>query len=259
MRISLIVIGLSMVIASVAWMALQESMFGVGIIYGSLMVLFLFGLIASLDAWYRAESGIGKTRAGLFAVAFGIRDVCWGFVYGASFYMAATGTFSPEVALFWQVKIIYALGTLLAVPLIAYGILRAHLFDIDLKVRWTLKQSTFAASVVIITFVVSEGIEMLVAAELGDAWGLVAAAVAVVLLKPLQAFAERVVTLLMPHTRNTDEYKDSRKLEVYEAAFSDAQVDGSVSDREHALLNHLRDSLGLSEDHTRIIEANFCR
>lgn len=173
--------------------------------------------------------------------------------------MVATGTFSPEVALFWQVKIVYALGTLLAVPLIAHGILRAHLFDIDLKVRWILKQSTFAASVVIITFVVSEGIEMLVAAELGDAWGLVAAAVAVVLLKPLQAIAERVVTLLMPHTRNTDEYKDSRKLEVYEAAFSDAQVDGRVSDRERALFNHLRDSVGLSEDHTSIIEANFSR
>jgi len=156
--------------------------------------------------------------------------------------------------LFWQVKIVYALGTLLAVPLIAYGILSTHLFDIDLKIRWTVKQFTYAASVLVITFVISEGVEMLVAAELGDAWGLVAAAIAVLLLKPLQAFAEWVVSLLMPNTLNTADYRHARKIQVYEAAFTEAQAEGGVSAKERALLNHLRDSLGLSEAETRVIE-----
>jgi hypothetical protein len=52
---------------------------------------------------------------------------------------------------------VVALGTLLAVPLIAYGILRAHLFDIDLRIRWTIKQSTLAAAVVAIIYALSEG------------------------------------------------------------------------------------------------------
>jgi hypothetical protein len=52
---------------------------------------------------------------------------------------------------------VYALGTLVSVPLIAYGILRTQLFDIDLRIRWTIKQSTFTATVVIIVFVLSEG------------------------------------------------------------------------------------------------------
>lgn len=37
---------------------------------------------------------------------------------------------------------LYVFGTFLAVPLIAYGILRTQLFDIDLRIRWTIKKST---------------------------------------------------------------------------------------------------------------------
>ena len=168
--------------------------------------------------------------------------------------MVWSGSFTIESDLFWQVKLVYGVGTLIAVPLIAYGILRTHLFDIDLKVRWTLKQSTFAAAVVFITFVVSEGVEMLVAAELGDIWGLVAAGVAVVLLKPLQALAERVVSLIMPNTKNTETYRETRKAEVYEAAFAEATEEGGISDKERALLNRLRDSLELTPSEASAIE-----
>lgn len=253
-RIGLVLVAFLVWVGAIVPMALFGSGVGIGVIYVSVMLLFTYGFIASIDAWRRAEPGIAKTRAGVFAIAFGLRDLCWGFVYGASFWMTATGTFSPETALFWQVKVVYALGSLLAVPLIAYGILSAHLFDIDLKIRWTLKQSTYAASVLVITSVVSEGIEMLVAAELGDAWGLVAAAVAVLFLKPLQAFAERVVSALMPNTRNTAEYRASRKLLVYEEAVAEAHLDGGISDKERSLLVRLRDSLGISEGDAAAIE-----
>jgi hypothetical protein len=32
------------------------------------------------------------------------------------------------------------------VTLIAYGILRMQLFDVDLRIRWTIKQSALAAA-----------------------------------------------------------------------------------------------------------------
>lgn len=254
-RIALVIVALLIWLGAIVPMALAGSDVGFNVLYCAVMLVFIYGFIASVDAWRRAEPGMARTRAGVFAIAFGLRDLCWGFVYGASFWMTATGTFSQEIQLYWDVKIVYALGSLLAVPLIAYGILSAHLFDIDLKIRWTLKQSTYAASVLAITFIVSEGIEMLVSAELGDAWGLVAAGIAVVLLKPLQAFAERVVSLVMPNTRDTLEYKNNRKIKVYEAAWSEAMIEGGVSNRERALLNHLRDSLGLSEEEARAIES----
>jgi len=254
MRIGMWVFAMGVVFFAVLSRGFWNSSIGTTVLYISMMLVFVFGFVAAIDAWRKAQPGIARTRAGLFAIAFGIRDICWGFVYGASFWMTWTNSFSPESDLFWQVKIIYALGTLMAVPLIAYGILRGHLFDLDLRIRWTLKQSTYAAAVLAITFVVSEGIEMLVASELGEKWGLVAAVVALLLLKPLQGFAEKVVSLLMPNTRNTAEYMNSRKVEVYEEAVTEAHAEGGISAKERSLLVRLRDSLGIAESEAEAIE-----
>ena len=50
----------------------------------------------------------------------------------------------------------------------------------------------------------------------------------------------------MPNTENTPEYAAFRKLQVYEAALTEALPDGNISERERELLNRLRDSLGIS-------------
>jgi len=215
---------------------------------------FLYALVASLNAWHTAKPGIARTRAGLFAVAFGIRDVCWCFAYAASFWTLLAGTDGYEYAIFWWYKAIYALGTLLAVPLIAYGILRAHLFDIDLRIRWTIKQSTLAALIVAIIFLISEGASTFLSAELGTVAGLLAAAVVMFFLTPLQHFAERVAATAMPHTENTPEYVAFRKMQVYEAALIDAMAEGGISSKERALLVHLRESLGITVSDAEAIE-----
>lgn len=148
-------------IALVPAVMLSPLRVGATLLYGSLSLLFGFALIASLHAWYEAK-GADATRARSFAIAFGIRDVCWGLVYAASIAMVWTDTYMYELGEFQlQVKVVYALGTLLAVPLIAYGILRSHLFDIDLRVQWTIKQSTLAAIIVTLVFLVSEGADRL--------------------------------------------------------------------------------------------------
>jgi len=99
------------------------------------------------------------------------------------------------VAMCWALAVVlYGVGTLFAVPLIAYGILRTHLFDIDLRIRWTIKQSTLAAAVVAIVYLLSEGASRLLSAELGNLAGLLAAALVVFFLAPLQRFAERVAS-----------------------------------------------------------------
>jgi hypothetical protein len=153
--------------------------------------------------------------------------------------------------------LIYALGTLLAVPLIAYGILRTHLFDIDLRIRWTIKQSTLAAVVVSIVYVLSEGASRLLSTELGNFAGLLAAAVVVFFLTPLQRFAERVASKAMPTTQNTPEYAAFRKLQVYEAAVTDALQGDGISQKERALLNRLRDTLGISPADAETVERDL--
>ena len=220
---------------------------GATLLYGSLSLVFSFALVASLHAWYVAK-GANRARARSFAIAFGIRDICWGLVYAASIYMIFSGYYLGETTAFgYKVKIVYALGTLFAIPLIAYGILRGHLFDIDLKVQWTIKQSTLAAIIITFIFFVSEGADRLFSAELGNWAGLIAAAIVVFFLTPLQRFAENVASAAMPNTKNTPEYAVFRKMQVYEEAVAEAHYEGGISEKERSLLNRLRESLGIAE------------
>jgi hypothetical protein len=221
------------------------------LLFLSLTLLFGFALIASIHAWHVAK-GVARTRAGVFALAFGLRDICWGAVYAAVVREIFSGALVLETVLH-QFNV-YAMGTLFAVPLIAYGILRAQLFDIDLRIRWTIKQSTLAAAIVAIMFVLSEGAERLLSSELGNVGSLIVAALVVFALTPLQRFAERVATVAMPNTHNTPEYATFRKSQVYEEAVTEARLEGGISQKERALLVRLRDSLGISESDAEAIE-----
>jgi len=242
-------IRIGLAIASVALfiaVELTPHKFGATLLYFLLALLFGFALVASIHAWHVA-GGMARSRARAFTVAFGIRDICWGFVYAGAISMIWFGEYyvvDPDAS--GPIYYIYAFGTLFAVPLIAYGILRAHLFDIDLRIRWTIKQSTVAAVFVAIFYVVSESADRMLSSELGNVAGLLASALVVFFLVPLQRFADRVASVAMPNTQNTPEYAAFRKLQVYEAALTEALPDGNVSERERELLNRLRDSLGIS-------------
>ena len=233
----------------------SPSPISVTLLYSTVTLLFIYALVASIHAWRTAKSGLARKRAGIFALAFGLRDLGWSLSYGIAAWLMWT---QQEVADMTDLrllgKLVYALGTLLAVPLIAYGILRAHLFDIDLRVRWTIKQSTLAASIVAIMFLLSEGAERLLSADLGNVGSLLVAALVVFALTPLQRFAERVATAAMPNTKNTPEYTSFRKMQVYEEALTEAQFDGGISEKERALLVRLRDTLGISESDAEGIE-----
>jgi hypothetical protein len=214
-------------------------------LYLLLCALFGYALVASIQAW-RASIGAARSRARSFALAFGIRDVCWFFVYGAAIWLITQDAYSiVDMNTTSPVYVIYALGTLLAVPLIAYGILRSQLFDIDLRIQWTIKQSTLAAIFVALVYLISEGADRFLSEELGNWAGLLASALVVFFLAPLQRFAERVASAAMPNTHNTPEYAAFRKMQVYESSVSDALI-GGVSEKERVLLNTLRDTLGIS-------------
>ncbi len=225
--------------------------------YSSVTVLFVYAFVASIHAWRTANRGLARERAGIFALAFGIRDVSWGLSYATAAWMMSHPELTGMPPIAWAAKAVYALGTLIAVPLIAYGILRSHLFDIDLKIRWTIKQSTLATVVVTFVFVLSEGADRLLSAELGSVGGLIAAAIVVFFLTPLQRFAENVASAAMPNTKNTPEYATFRKMQVYEEAVSEAHTEGGISEKERALLVRLRDSLGISESDAESIESEL--
>jgi hypothetical protein len=223
-----------------------------GILYAALVLLFLFAFGASVRVWLVA-TGAARKRARIFAVAFGIRDICWGFLYATQVWELWVGDYDSVFNEIPPWFFVYPLGTFAAVPLIAYGILRTQLFDIDLRIRWTIKQSTLAAAVVALVYALSEGASRLLSNELGNVAGLLGAAVVVFFLTPLQRFAERVATVAMPNTHDTPEYAAFRKLQVYEAAVADA-LPGGVGGKERALLRRLQESLGISAPDAAAIE-----
>lgn len=225
-------------------------------LYAGLTLLFTYALVASVHAWVTAPPGIVRDRARWFTLAFSFRDICWGFVYAASIVDILVGSYLTAEQ-FYVVDVIYRTSTVIYVPIIAYGILRTQLFDIDLKIRWTIKQSTVASVFIAVMFVVSEGASQFLSDELGAVTGLLAAGVLMFFLAPLQRFADRVASTAMPNTRNTPEYAAFRKMQVYEAALIEAQHEEGISNRERAILNRLRDSLGISEADAEAIEAEL--
>ena len=191
----------------------------------------------------------------MFALAFGIRDLGWSMSYAIfAWWMWTQPEATGMPAIGWLGKTVYALGTLLSVPLVAYGVLRGLLFDIDLRIRWTIKQSTVAGIIIAVVFAVSEGASNFLSAELGNIAGLLAAAVLMFFLAPLQRFAESVANAAMPNTRNTPEYAAHRKMQVYETAVAEAHQEGGISDKERVLLNHLRESLGITPADAETLE-----
>ncbi len=262
-RIAVAVTSVALFLGTVASAAIWDSPVGALFLYLAMMLMFGFGLVASIHAWRTAKRGMARERAGIFALAFGLRDLGWGLSYAISAWLMWT---QPELTavtvmtdISWLGKFVYALGTLLAVPLIAYGILRTQLFDFDLHIKWTIKQSTIATIFVTLIFLISEGADRFLSAELGNFAGLLAAAVVVFFLAPLQRFAEGVASVAMPNTQNTLEYAAHRKMQVYEAAVAEAVPDGNISDRERALLNSLRESLGISAADADALEGELMK
>ena len=233
----------------------QGGSISLSLVYIAMAATFIFAFVASIHAWF-ISTGTARPRALIFALAFGFRDMCWTFVYSMALWSMWWGGAGllPDDPINFAIFMCYVSGTMIAVPLIAYGILRTQLFDIDLRIRWTIKQSTLAAAVVSIMFLLSEGADRLLSAELGNTAGLLAAALVVFFLAPLQRFAERVASVAMPNTQNTPEYAAHRKMQVYESAVAEALQEGGISKKEHALLDRLRDSLGISPTDAETLE-----
>lgn len=202
----------------------------------------LFGLVAALHAYARATPGTAaRSRAKWFALAFGVRDAFNAFMwtlYPAVRPIEFWGDFLPNLG--------PAIVNVLYVGLIAYGVLRHQLFDLDLKLKVALKQSTVGGIFAAAFFAGSELLEGLVPVE-STVLGLAVAGAIVLVLHPVQRFAEAVAGRVMGGVEDTPEYVEGRKHDVYRAALEGAMEDGRITERERAILGRLRGQLGIEE------------
>jgi hypothetical protein len=209
----------------------------------------LYVLIAALSARRQTKKGTAaRTRATWFAVAFGLRDVYvggFGFLYPIFRPIPFWGDFlyNPMIGLDYLIFVVF----------LAYGVLRTQLFSIDLKLKFALQQGTVGAVVGGVFFVGSEALENVFKAD-NKLYAILNAAIIVLLLRPVERLAERLVNRLMPGVQNTPAYVGTRKADVYRAALEGAAEDGVITDRERAILAHLAEQLELTGEEVEQLE-----
>jgi len=140
------------------------------------------------------------------------------------------------------------------VPILAYAILRHQLLDIDLKVRFALKQGTVGALLAGLFLVASEIIESVIHVE-GAVLGVLLAVVIAGALHPAQKLAERLATSAMPGVRPDEIYLEGRRREVLRSAIEHAWADGELTDKECRLVRLLREELRVGERAASDLEA----
>jgi hypothetical protein len=221
-----------------------------------LLVASLYGLVVGIDAFRRAPRGSEKRRQMRYLiVAFGVRDV------------AQIATYSLIVAMVLDLHVPWAtlmLYFLLLVPvtvelvwafLLSYAVLRAHLFDIDLKVKLALKGTTVTSVFIGSFLIVSQLVQNVTTQFLGYLGGAVAAGLLLFVLHPLQRAADRMANAAMPRVHDSPDYIQARKEAVFCAALEGGLQDGIITDKERAMLVRLQLELGIANVDARALEA----
>lgn len=206
----------------------------------------LFGLVAALSTLSRTARGTAaRSRAAWFAIAFGLRD---------SYYILLQLGYSALRPIpFWGDFLFnpgQGMVSVAFVTILAYGVLHTQMFDIDLKLKIALTHSLAGATIASAFFVGIEALESVFPVQ-GLVSGVILAAALVLALRPVEHLAGRVANRLMGHVEPTEEYLDTRRLQVYRAALEGAMEDGRITERERAILDRLKSELGISEAEAR--------
>lgn len=222
-------------------------------LYTLIAISLTWGFAAAIHAWITAQDKGSRSRACAFAVAFGVRDTIWvvTFLFSVMFTM---GYFDDQSTITPYAGMLYVSAVIVYVPLVAYGMLRTQLFDIDLRLKRTLKRSTVMAIFVAVFFLVFGLAELYLSRMLGGLLGLLCTSALVFFLDPLQRAAERLSDAAMPGTRDTPEYEAFRKLQVYEATLHASIDHGELPLHRRTVLDTLIESLGIDPAIARRLE-----
>lgn len=213
---------------------------------GGAVLCFVYGLVAAIDAWRRAPRGsVKRTRNAAYARAFGFRDAAFiALIIPLPFVAPAT-----QLLLTGGILVVQ----LLYVALLAHAILREHLFDIDLRLKWTVRRGVvvgiFLAAFFVVVAIAEQWLQ-----QYGVVFGGAAVGILLFALRPIERAADRLADAAMPNVEPTPAYVAHKKLEVYKAAVESAHETGGIDAREKAALDRLREKLGIAEPDARAVE-----
>lgn len=209
----------------------------------------LLGLVVAWSAWRGAPArSLARERAASYALAFGIRDSLLVLAVVAFFVEEAI---APKEGIHLPAVLLLAFATLLFVPLLAYGALRVRLFGVEAKIRWTISRGAIGTAFLVAYIVGSQAAGLIIAPRFGPAAGIVAAALLILALVPLQRGAERLAAAAVPQPSPGS--LEDRRLEAYRLAVEEHVRSGDrepgpfvealrarfgITAREHAIVMH---------------------
>ena len=250
-RIALWSVGLLLLV----WVALDHTKIFVSsfdpdmVLYLVMCIMFLLIFIVSLFGLKTASSRLAREKMRAFVLAFGIRDIAWASVYLA----AATGWINSE-GREAVINLLYAGSTALYIPIVAYGILKVQLLDIEIRLQSTVRNTVLASAFIAVFYLISESANNFISNQLGDILGFVVCAVLAIFLAPLHRWADRFARKLVRVDNEIPGYADDRRMQIYNSAVEEALAYGQVNRGQLALLDRLKDSLNISAGDARRIE-----
>jgi hypothetical protein len=144
---------------------------------------------------------------------------------------------------------------LVAMPvLVSFALVRHRLFDVDLKVRWTIARAPIAFAFLGVFFVGAQVAQNYLSATYGWVGGGVLAGLLLLGLHPLQRLGERVANEVAPLRRPASSLTHADRLELYRTQACLAWSDGTLARKERMLLDDLRERLELSLEETSLVE-----
>lgn len=239
------------------------------VFFGAVALVPLYALVASFHAWRRAAPGSpARSRARSYLTAFAVRDVSilvtWIFIGGVQILY---GNWEAQVdpaplppvwiqVLHSESPLFAILGILVYIPLLAYGVLKTQLFDLDIKIKAGIRTGALTAIFVVVFFLAEQLGQSLISERAGPWFGLAGAGALAIAIEPLRRATERIAQRAMPHVDGSAEYVSARKLEVYRAAVEAALEDDVITAQERALLYRLAGELGVAPDEIAAIESD---
>lgn len=230
---------LSLVVIDRALFELVSNVFGL-----PFMLLLVLFFPAVLQKYRRARSRIDRVQSKYLLVYLTLA------LSSSAIARVIPSVVEGAALPWWQLSVVYMVAT----GLLLYGILKYHLFTIDIVAKRTTYYTAVTAGVAGVFVVIEQVAEQALAG--GDA-SLIAAVVVAVLVAPIVHLANRGVERLFPEVNTSDDYLSERKEEIYRAQLELALLDGFITREEHTFLEHSRRRLGISEEEHDRLEAEL--
>lgn len=138
--------------------------------------------------------------------------------------------------------------------LVGYALVRRQVFDLDLRIKWTLRRGTVAGIFIAVFFVVTEGLANLLTERIGLIAGLLSTGALVFVLAPLQRAADRLADGAMPRVRPLAELSIEQRIDLFRQQAWFAYSDGEVSSDERRMLDFTRRRLSIDQVDAEAIE-----